>query len=475
MTNRGTTDRSVLKIDDLTAGYGGGDVLRGVGLEVRRGGITCVVGPNGAGKSTLMRCVSGLLKPRLGTMTLDGEPLAGKSPREILQLGVVQVPQNHSLFRDMTVWENIELGGYILGEKAQITRRIDAVFDLFPQIADWKSMKAGSLSGGQQRLVEFARALMLEPALLLLDEPSMGLAPKILKTVFAAVRQMNESGTTILLVEQNARAGLRLSSHGVVMENGQVRLSGTGREVLEHPEIGALYLGGAVREGLPRARYRQAVTDRDHDQLDPLVRGGVVVEVADGDHHRAVVPGVDDPAVRERVVDHDQAAGVHPGQHLAPVVQVAALVRVDERDVELGRARQLAQRPVSRTEAQLDPVAETRLLPVLLRDRGPLRVDVAADQVPVRGEPAGDADGGVTGEGADLDPGGRAGQLGQQGHERALLGRDLQAGLGREQVLRLVSQLSQNGVRRAAVRGEIRVEMEADLLGSPAHETTLPV
>ena len=247
MTDSETTARSVLKVDELTAGYGGGDVLRGVTLEVSTGGITCVVGPNGAGKSTLMRCVSGLLRPRIGSITLNGEPLSGKSPRDILELGVVQVPQNHSLFRDMTVWENVELGGYILRDKKAVERRIDAVFELFPQIAQWRTQKAGSLSGGQQRLVEFARALMLEPTLLLLDEPSMGLAPKILKTVFDAVRQMNTAGTTILLVEQNARAGLRLSSHGVVMENGQVRLTGTGRQVLEHPEIGALYLGGASR------------------------------------------------------------------------------------------------------------------------------------------------------------------------------------------------------------------------------------
>jgi branched-chain amino acid transport system ATP-binding protein len=197
-----TTARSVLKIDELVAGYGGGDVLRGVSLEVPEGGITCVVGPNGAGKSTLMATISGLLRPRLGSMMLDGQNLVGRSPRQ--------------------------------------------VFEVFPQIAGWAGQKAGSLSGGQQRLVEFARALMLEPRLLLLDEPSMGLAPKILRTVFDAIRQMNAAGTTMLLVEQNARAGLRLSDHGVVMENGRVRLSGTGREVLGNPEIGALYLGGAV-------------------------------------------------------------------------------------------------------------------------------------------------------------------------------------------------------------------------------------
>jgi len=242
----GTTVRSVLKIHGLVAGYGGGDVLRGVSLDVPEGGITCVVGPNGAGKSTLMATISGLLRPRLGSILLDGRDLAGRSPRQVLQLGVVQVPQNHSLFRDMTVRENVELGGYILSDRTLTARRLAAVFDVFPQIAGWAGQKAGSLSGGQQRLVEFARALMLEPRLLLLDEPSMGLAPRILRTVFGAIRQMNAAGTTILLVEQNARAGLRLSGHGVVMENGRVRLSGSGREVLENPEIGALYLGGAI-------------------------------------------------------------------------------------------------------------------------------------------------------------------------------------------------------------------------------------
>jgi ABC-type branched-subunit amino acid transport system ATPase component len=232
-----------LVVDDVVAGYGGGDVLHGVSLGVPAGGITCVVGPNGAGKSTLIACVNGLLKPRRGSVTLHGDELAGRTPRDILRLGVVSVPQNHSLFRDMTVRENLELGGYIL-PRSQVRPRMDAVLDVFPQIAQWRGSKAGSLSGGQQRLVEFARSLMLEPRLLLLDEPSMGLAPKVLKTVFDAIRQINAAGTTILLVEQNARAGLRLSTHGVVLENGRVRLSGTGRDVLDHPEIAALYLGG---------------------------------------------------------------------------------------------------------------------------------------------------------------------------------------------------------------------------------------
>jgi branched-chain amino acid transport system ATP-binding protein len=238
----------LLAMDAVVAGYGGGDVLRGVTFEVPQGAITCVVGPNGAGKSTVMRVISGLLRPRLGTVTLRGEKLNGKSPRQILDLGVVQVPQNHSLFKDMTVHENIDLGGYTIRDRAKVGQRIDAVYDLFPQVRGWAGMKAGALSGGQQRLVEFARALMLDPVLILLDEPSMGLSPMVLKSVFAAARAMNEGGATVLLVEQNARAGLKLSQHGVVMENGIVRLAGTGREVLEHPEIGELYLGGAVKK-----------------------------------------------------------------------------------------------------------------------------------------------------------------------------------------------------------------------------------
>jgi ABC-type branched-subunit amino acid transport system ATPase component len=149
----------------------------------------------------------------------------------------------------MTVRENIVLGGYILRERGLPERRLAAVLEMFPQVTEWLGKKAGSLSGGQQRLVEFARCLMLDPTLVILDEPSMGLSPKVLKSVFDAVRMMHAQGKTILLVEQNARAGLRLSTHGVVLENGQVRLAGTGREVLEHPEIGALYLGGAVTPG----------------------------------------------------------------------------------------------------------------------------------------------------------------------------------------------------------------------------------
>jgi ABC-type branched-subunit amino acid transport system ATPase component len=236
----------ILVLDRVVAGYGGGDVLRSVSFDVADGGITCIVGPNGAGKSTLLAAISGILRPRLGAIRFRGEPLVGLNAREILAKGIVHVPQNHSLFREMTVRENVELGAFTLRDRTLVHNRLADVQELFPIVHDRANDKAGSLSGGQQRLIEFARCLMLDPALIILDEPSMGLDPKTLKVVFRTIRIMNGQGRTILLVEQNARAGLRLSTHGVVLENGIVRLSGSGREVLDNPAIGALYLGGAV-------------------------------------------------------------------------------------------------------------------------------------------------------------------------------------------------------------------------------------
>jgi branched-chain amino acid transport system ATP-binding protein len=230
----------------VTAGYGGGDILKQVTLDVPRGSITCVVGPNGAGKSTLLSTISGLLRARRGEITMDGQSVSGLNPRQILAKGAAQVPQAHSLFGDMTVRENVEMGAFTVKDRVLVQKRLQAVQELYPIVHDRAHEKAGSLSGGQQRLVEFARCLMLDPALIMLDEPSMGLDPQTRQMVFDMVELMNRQGKTILLVEQNARAGLRLSSYGIVLENGMVRLTGSGREVLEHPEIGALYLGGAV-------------------------------------------------------------------------------------------------------------------------------------------------------------------------------------------------------------------------------------
>lgn len=245
MPEAGLPGEPLLVIEDVYAGYGGGDVLRGVSFPVLQGGVTCVVGPNGAGKSTLLAAISGVLAIRTGEIRFRGRSIVGRSPGQILREGVVQVPQSHSLFPEMSVRANVEMGGFILRDRALVQRRLVQLQDTFPLIRDRATAKAGTLSGGQQRLVEFARCLMLDPALVILDEPSMGLDPKTRRTVFDSIRLMHEQGRTILLVEQNARAGLRLSTHGVVLETGRVRLSGTGEEVLNHPEIGELYLGGA--------------------------------------------------------------------------------------------------------------------------------------------------------------------------------------------------------------------------------------
>jgi ABC-type branched-subunit amino acid transport system ATPase component len=237
---------ALLELEGVTAGYGGGDILHALDLTIAAGAVTCIVGPNGAGKSTVLRVVSGLLRPRLGTIRFRGDSIVGLSPRAILRRGIVQVPQERSLFPTMTVWENVRLGAYTVRDHALIERRLAAVCETFPIVRDRRHDLAASLSGGQQKIVEFARAMMLDPALVVLDEPSMGLDPKTRGTVFDTVRAMNQAGRTILLVEQNARSGLGLATHGVVLESGRVRLQGTGPAVLQNPEIGRLYLGATA-------------------------------------------------------------------------------------------------------------------------------------------------------------------------------------------------------------------------------------
>jgi branched-chain amino acid transport system ATP-binding protein len=238
----------MLKLSGVCAGYGGGaDILRGVDLDLAPGSITCVVGPNGAGKSTVLKVVSGLLRPRAGTISLGDTPIGGATPRRILQYGVVHLPQERSLFPGMTVWDNLLMGAYIVGDRAEVRRRAGAIAERFPTVRERAGEHAGSLSGGQQKIVEIARSLMLEPKVILLDEPSTGLDPKSRRTVFETIATLNtDGGQTILLVEQNARAGLGIAHTGAVMDSGAVVLEAPGDQLLADPKMAELYLGGHV-------------------------------------------------------------------------------------------------------------------------------------------------------------------------------------------------------------------------------------
>jgi branched-chain amino acid transport system ATP-binding protein len=233
----------ILTLTSVVAGYGAGDILRGVNLAVEAGTVTCLIGPNGAGKSTVLKTISGLLRPRLGDVVFRGRSLNKLSPKARLLLGIVHVPQERSLFPAMTVRDNLLMGGYVLRDQAEVRRRIDEAVRFFPICTARAREHAGSLSGGEQKQVELARTLILDPAVILLDEPSIGLDPRSRRQVFASIRQLAAAGRAVLLVEQNARSGLAAADFGAVLESGVVRLVDTGPNLLGNPDVARLYLG----------------------------------------------------------------------------------------------------------------------------------------------------------------------------------------------------------------------------------------
>ena len=234
----------MLSVENLTSGYGRVDILHEVSIRAQRGKITSLLGPNGAGKSTLLKSIFGILKPRSGTILLEGRDVTGLKPHMILRANVSYVLQRRSVFPFMTVEENLEMGAFTLQDKTEIRKRIQEVFDFFTILKEKRSQKAGKLSGGQQRMLELGRALMLRPKLLLLDEPSLGLAPKITNEVFEYIEQMKRSGITILMVEQNVRKALEFSDYTFLLVEGRNRFDGPSSKLLSDSRLVHLYLWG---------------------------------------------------------------------------------------------------------------------------------------------------------------------------------------------------------------------------------------
>jgi branched-chain amino acid transport system ATP-binding protein len=238
---------TILSLDGVVAGYGAGDILKGIDLAVESGSVTCLIGPNGAGKSTVLKTVSGLLTPSAGRIIFKDQEITRLSTRARLLLGVVHVPQERSLFPAMTVWDNLLMGGYLVKDAKVLRQRLDVAADAFPLCRARASAHAGSLSGGEQKQIELARVLMLDPTLVLLDEPSIGLDPKSRHVVFDSIRTLSATGRTIVLVEQNARSGLAVADLGAVLESGRVRLVASGQSLLTDPDVARLYLGNTTQ------------------------------------------------------------------------------------------------------------------------------------------------------------------------------------------------------------------------------------
>jgi branched-chain amino acid transport system ATP-binding protein len=234
---------ALLEVKDLDVHYGAIHALKGISLTVEKGQIVTLVGSNGAGKTTTLRALSGLVPATRGTITLEGKPLAGKKVHEIVRLGMAHSPEGRGIFPNLTVRDNLDLGAYIRSDRAEIQKDLDRQLERFPILKERATQLAGTLSGGEQQMLAVARALMARPRLLLLDEPSLGLAPQIVQTIFKIIKEINAEGVTILLVEQNAHMALSIAHHGYVLETGQIKMSDTAAKLAASDEVRKAYLG----------------------------------------------------------------------------------------------------------------------------------------------------------------------------------------------------------------------------------------
>lgn len=239
-----TQSSPLLQVADLHVSYGAIAAVKGVFLDVHEGEIVTLIGNNGAGKSTTLRTISGLLHPRSGTITFAGQSIAGMPGHQVVALGMAHSPEGRRIFPKMTVAENLDLGAYLRKDHSGIARDRQRALDLFPRLAERINQRAGTMSGGEQQMLAVARALMAAPRLLLLDEPSMGLAPVLVDLIFETISRIREQGTTILLVEQNARAALAVADRAYVLESGHIKLSGAASDLARNPDVAAAYLGG---------------------------------------------------------------------------------------------------------------------------------------------------------------------------------------------------------------------------------------
>ena len=243
-----STAESILVLDEVLAGYGKMTILNGTSARVRRGVITTVIGPNGAGKSTMFKAIFGLVPARSGTITFNGRNITNFAPRQILDAGIVYIPQGRNIFPELSVRHNLELGGVALSEQASLPARMDKIMHRFPMLREKADAQASTLSGGQQKVLEVARGLLLDPKLILIDEPSIGLSPLLVQEVFAILKSLRDNGVTVLLIEQNAKQALQISDYGVVLEQGQTRIEDTAPKILANPRIAQLFLGGGLTQ-----------------------------------------------------------------------------------------------------------------------------------------------------------------------------------------------------------------------------------